>query len=126
VAATAARLRVLSISKGDHVAFQLPNPRLMEELVAHLNQLIGPDAVDATRYQHAGTCLYSMSPDGKLVIGRIQAAPGKESFHAGASMCILESGRAFKYASLFGRILVEEQPGYRVTRPRFSRKQHPS
>ena len=32
VAATAARLQDLSISKGAHVAFQLPSPRLMEEL----------------------------------------------------------------------------------------------
>ncbi|NMX60271.1 FAD-dependent oxidoreductase [Pseudomonas sp. WS 5079] len=83
------------------------NPRLMEELVAHLDQLIAPNAVDATQYQHAGTCLYSMSPDGKLVIGRIPIAPGQQSFHAGASMCVMESGRAFKYAPLFGRILVE-------------------
>lgn len=83
------------------------NPRLMEELVAHLDQLIVSNAVDATKYQHAGTCIYSMSPDGKLVIGRIPTAPGTQSFHSGTSMCIMESGRAFKYAPLFGRILVE-------------------
>jgi glycine/D-amino acid oxidase-like deaminating enzyme len=48
-----------------------------------------------------------MSPDGKLVIGRIPTEPCSQSFHAGASMCIMESGRAFKYAPLFGRALVE-------------------
>ncbi|WP_231748240.1 FAD-dependent oxidoreductase [Burkholderia sp. ABCPW 14] len=86
--------------------------RLMRELTEHLGRLIDPDIIDpdiidAGHYQHAGTCLYSMSPDGKLVIGRIPMEPGGKSYHARASMCVMESGRAFKYAPLFGRVLVE-------------------
>ncbi|WP_226382932.1 hypothetical protein [Burkholderia mayonis] len=81
--------------------------RLMRELTEHLGRLIDPDVIDAGHYQHAGTCLYSMSPDGKLVIGRIPMELGGKSHHARAAICVMESGRAFKYAPLFGRVLVE-------------------
>ncbi|MDN7671427.1 FAD-dependent oxidoreductase [Burkholderia oklahomensis] len=81
--------------------------RLMRELTEHVGRLVDPDVIDASHGQHAGTCLYSMSPDGKLVIGRIPMEPRSKSYHARASMCIMESGRAFKYAPLFGRVLVE-------------------
>jgi glycine/D-amino acid oxidase-like deaminating enzyme len=83
------------------------NDRLMRELAGHLDRLIDPGLIDANAYQQAGRCVYSMSPDGKLVIGRIPTAPGGDGYHARASMCIMESGRAFKYAPLFGRALVE-------------------
>jgi glycine/D-amino acid oxidase-like deaminating enzyme len=83
------------------------NERLMTELSQHLSLLLNTEVIDATHFDHAGTCLYSMSPDGKLVIGRIPTKPCSESFYLGASMCVMESGRAFKYAPLFGRVLVE-------------------
>ncbi|WP_082716194.1 MULTISPECIES: FAD-dependent oxidoreductase [Burkholderia] len=83
------------------------NERLLDELTGHLGRLIDPGVIDAGRYHHAGTCLYSMSPDGKLVIGRIPTEPSTDAFYPRASMCVMESGRAFKYAPLFGRVLVE-------------------
>ncbi|OTA20783.1 N-methyl-L-tryptophan oxidase [Xenorhabdus beddingii] len=83
------------------------NDRLMEELSQHLGHLLDAEIIDATNFERVGTCLYSMSPDGKLVIGRIPTEPCSQSFYPGASMCIMESGRAFKYAPLFGRVLVE-------------------
>lgn len=81
--------------------------RLMKELSGHLSSLLNPQAIHLEQVEDAGTCLYSMSPDGKLVIGRIPTQPCSETFYHGASMCIMESGRAFKYAPLFGRVLVE-------------------
>jgi glycine/D-amino acid oxidase-like deaminating enzyme len=81
--------------------------QLMRELSGHLGRLIDPRLIDANAYQQAGRCLYSMSPDGKLVIGGIPTTPGGDAYHARASMCVMESGRAFKYAPLFGRALVE-------------------
>lgn len=83
------------------------NQRLITELSDHLSTMLDPGAIDLAHMENAGTCLYSMSPDGKLVIGRIPTEPCSETFYQGASMCVMESGRAFKYAPLFGRVLVE-------------------
>ncbi|EBN2841855.1 FAD-dependent oxidoreductase [Salmonella enterica] len=83
------------------------NSQLIKEISEHVNFLLDSEVIDSSDFKDAGTCFYSMSPDSKLVIGRIPTEPCSQLFYPGASMCIMESGRAFKYAPLFGRVLVE-------------------
>jgi glycine/D-amino acid oxidase-like deaminating enzyme len=85
----------------------VPSSRLLVELARHFSQLFHLDSLDTTSYTNPGTCVYSMSPDGKLVLGRIPKEPRARSFFPRTALCIMESGRAFKYAPLFGRILVQ-------------------
>lgn len=85
-----------------------PDPRILSDLVDHLGRLFVPGVIDVPNHQNAGTCLYSMSPDTNLVIGKIPDLGGSAgSAFQNASMCIMASGRGFKYAPIFGRVLVE-------------------
>jgi len=82
-------------------------------LLAHLPGAFGPDLL--TR-----TCLYTLTPDRDFVLDRLPEAPGV--------LVALGAAHAFKYASLFGRILTElaadgatpsagEIAGFRIDRP---------
>ena len=71
-----------------------PNPRakqrLMDFLEAHIPRFVGPEL-------YTKTCLYTMPPDRHFVLDK---APG----HSRVTVAV-DAGHAFKFASLFGRIL---------------------
>jgi monomeric sarcosine oxidase len=74
-----------------------PDPALLALLQRFLVQRF--NGVRATP-EHAATCLYTMSSDGQMILDRL---PGFASIAIFAG----DSGRAFKFTPLFGRILVE-------------------
>lgn len=86
---------------------RLPDPRLIREIQAHLGALLKPGVLDVQNPTLEQACLYSMSPDGDTVLGRIPVAPEVEQFWPNAAMFCMASGRGFKYTPLFGRILVD-------------------
>jgi len=86
---------------------RLPDPRLIREIQAHLGALLKPGVLDVQNPTLEQACLYSMSPDGDMVLGRIPVAPEVEQFWPNAAMFCMASGRGFKYTPLFGRILVD-------------------
>ncbi len=59
---------------------------------AHLPGAVGPDL-------YTKTCLYTLTPDRDFVLGPLPEAPGV--------LVALGAAHAFKYASVFGRILAE-------------------
>lgn len=73
-----------------------PNPRaherLMDFLNAHIPRFVGPEL-------YTKTCLYTMPPDRHFVLDK---APG----HPRVTVAV-DAGHAFKFASLFGKILSE-------------------
>ncbi len=82
-------------------------------LRAHLPGAIGPDLITKT-------CLYTLTPDRDFVLDRVPEAPNV--------LVALGAAHAFKYASLFGRIMAElivdgttpsaaDIAGFRIDRP---------
>lgn len=88
-------------------ATRVPDPRLIGDIQAHLRDLLQPGVLDIEHPTLEQACLYSISPDGDMVLGRIPVAPGVEQFWPNAALFCMASGRGFKYTPLFGRILVD-------------------
>ena len=84
-----------------------PDPRIIADIQAHLRTLVQPGILDIDNPSLQGACMYSMAPDGDMVIGRIPIAPEATQFRTNASILCMASGRGFKYTPLFGRILVD-------------------
>ncbi|PCC74101.1 Glycine/D-amino acid oxidase [Nannocystis exedens] len=88
-------------------ATRVPDPRLIGDIQAHLRELLQPGVLDIDHPTLEQACLYSMSPDGDMVLGRIPVAPEVEQFWPNAALFCMASGRGFKYTPLFGRVLVD-------------------
>lgn len=83
------------------------DPHLMDRLTSFMQTRFN----DITSVPRPGTseiqsCLYSMSPDGQMVLGRIPPRSGYLN-PENVSMFILAAGRGFKFTPLIGRALVE-------------------
>lgn len=74
-----------------------PDPRILDQLSSFVKQRF--NGIDATPMD-ASTCLYTMSADSQIIL---DCLPG----FSNVAVLTGESGRAFKYTPLFGRILVE-------------------
>ncbi len=72
-----------------------PDPKLLEMISSHLMKRfkgVNPSPADSS------TCMYTMSKDYRMILGLL---PGYKNI----GILTGESGRAFKYAPIFGRIL---------------------
>ncbi len=74
-----------------------PDPRILAQMAAFLKQRF--NGIDTTPMD-ASTCLYTMSADNQIILDCLPGFPN-------VAVLTGESGRAFKYTPLFGRILVE-------------------
>jgi monomeric sarcosine oxidase len=74
-----------------------PDPQLITEMSAFMMDRF--NGVKSTA-KDPMTCLYTMSADAQIILDTL---PG----HSGVAVLMGESGRAFKYTPLFGRILVD-------------------
>ncbi|HLI98393.1 MAG TPA: FAD-dependent oxidoreductase [Bradyrhizobium sp.] len=74
-----------------------PDPRILDQVGTFLTQRFNGIAAVP---QDATTCLYAMSADGEMILGTLGHWPRSAIFTG-------DSGRAFKFAPLLGRILVE-------------------
>jgi monomeric sarcosine oxidase len=74
-----------------------PNPRILKQISDFLGTRFR--GVDPTPVDPA-TCLYTMSADGQMILDTL---PG----YSNVAVLTGESGRAFKFTPLFGRILVQ-------------------
>lgn len=84
-----------------------PDPRIIADLQKHLGELFQPGLLELADPSPRQACLYSIAPDGDLVIGRVPVVPGLAQYRPNASILCMASGRGFKYAPIFGRILVD-------------------
>lgn len=84
-----------------------PDPRIIADLQKHLAHLFKPGLIDLVDPDPQQACVYSMAPDGDIVLGRIPLAPEATQFRPNAAMLCMASGRGFKYTPVFGRILVD-------------------
>lgn len=74
-----------------------PNPRILKQISDFLS--VRFRGVDPTPVDPA-TCLYTMSADGQMVLDTLPGYPN-------VAVLTGESGRAFKFTPLFGRILMQ-------------------
>lgn len=74
-----------------------PDPRILEQLSGFVKQRF--NGIDPTPCDPS-TCLYTMSADSQIILDCLPGFPN-------VAVLTGESGRAFKYTPLFGRILVE-------------------
>ena len=93
-----------------------PDPKILQQMASFLAERFKGVTPGASEAQ---TCLYTMSSDYQIILDNV---PG----HPTAAVLTGESGRAFKYTPLFGRILVElattgkstyDISEFRITRP---------
>ena len=80
--------------------------QIIEEIKNHLRHRIRKGIVDLTP-QLEGACPYSVSPDGEIILGRIPTTPEAKTYFPKAAVFCDSSGRSFKFAPLYGRILVD-------------------
>lgn len=84
-----------------------PNAALLSDLTKFMqtrfNDIISIPQLGSNEVQ---SCLYSMSPDGQMVLGRIASRSGFLNPN-NAAMFILAAGRGFKFTPLLGRMLVD-------------------
>ena len=83
------------------------DPTLLNNLTnfmhTRFNDIEAPPLLGTNQVQ---SCLYSMSPDGQMVLGRLPQRDGYLN-PQNLSMFILAAGRGFKFTPLLGRMLVQ-------------------